>query len=376
MVDGIGTQGGGETLARSLAMGLDPDRFERTFCVTRWGPESDTSSLPELEGAGVHFLGLERDSRFARRPWRELLAYVAEHQVAVMHTHKVGSNAWGALLRRWSKVPVLIAQEHGVTEEDAGRRGLLDKRLIAPRVDAFVAVCEADKERMIDVGVHAQKIRVIRNGIAAHAPAVGETEMRGSLDIPPGAPVVGAVAMLRPEKALDVLIDAAALLAPKIPGLIVLIVGGPAWTEPEVADQLHEHARARGVADTVRFLGLRRDATDILTVFDVAVLCSDREAAPLAILEYMEAGKPVVATRTGGIPEIVEDESTGILVEPRDPAALAEAISSLLEDQDRAARFGAAGRERRRREFDIDLMVQRFEDLYEELWRANRGDRD
>jgi glycosyltransferase involved in cell wall biosynthesis len=374
MVDLIGTQGGGETMARSVTMRLDPERFERTFCVTRWDREFDAPSLGELADAGVHFLGLERDSRFTRAPWQQLLAYLRENHVDVMHTHKLGSNAWGAFLRRWSKVPVLIAQEHGVTEESARRRVLLDGRLIAPRVDAFVAVCEADKRRLIDeTGVPAEKVRVIRNGIVADPPHSDRAAMRAELGIPADAPVVGALSMLRAEKALDVLIDAAALLAQKHPALTVLIVGGPASNRPEVADELRALADARGVADTVRFLGLRGDATDVLTAFDVAVLCSDREAGPLAILEYMEAAKPVVATRVGGIPEIVEDGQTGILVEPRDPMALAEAISALLEDRELAERYGAAGRERRLREFDLDQTVRKFEDLYRELLQDPAG---
>lgn len=381
MVDLIGTKGGGETMARLLAMRLDPDRFDRTLCVTRFDPKATGTSLKELHDSleelqddGVHFLGLERDSRFVTAPWRELLSYMRRHRVDVMHTHKHGSNTWGAFLRPWSKVPVLIANEHGVTKEFPWRRVVLDGRLIAPRVDAFVAVCDADKRRFVDeIGIPAEKIRVIRNGIDAQSPHSDRATMRAELGIAPEAPVVGVISMLRPIKALDVLIDAAALLAPKHPNLTVLIVGGPPRGQPEVTGQMQELANSRGVSKTVRFLGLRDDATDVLTAFDVAVLCSHREASPLAILEYMEAAKPVVATRVGGIPEMVQDGQTGDLVNPRDPAALAAAISGLLDDRDRAERYGAAGRRRRRSEFDINMTVRKFEDLYEELWRA-RGD--
>jgi glycosyltransferase involved in cell wall biosynthesis len=109
--------------------------------------------------------------------------------------------------------------------------------------------------------------------------------------------------------------------------------------------------------------------------FDVAVLCSDREASPLSIMEYMEAGKAVVATDVGGIPELVREGETGLLVNPRDPDALGEAIGSLINDPERRAEMGAAGRRMRRSEYDLAVTVKRFEALYEELVAGHRSSR-
>ena len=112
---------------------------------------------------------------------------------------------------------------------------------------------------------------------------------------------------------------------------------------------------------------------DILAAMDVAVLSSDHEGSPLSVMEYMEAARPVVATNVGGIPDLVV-EVTGILVPPRDPTALAAAISGLLDDPDLRRRLGEAGRARRRSEFDISNTVRRVEDLYEELYALKRPD--
>jgi glycosyltransferase involved in cell wall biosynthesis len=112
---------------------------------------------------------------------------------------------------------------------------------------------------------------------------------------------------------------------------------------------------------------------ELLAAFDVAALSSDFEGSPLSLLEYMQAAKPVVATRVGGVPDIVEDGVTGLLVEPRDPAALAAAISGLLRDPARAAQIGEAGRERQLRDFTLAAMAARVGDLYEELFAARRG---
>lgn len=367
MVDGIGTYGGAESLAREITMRLDPQRFRRTFCVTRWEPADEyRHALAELERAGVHFLGLERSSRASLAPWRALARYVHEEQVDILHTHKLGSNIWGAWLRPRFGVPVLIAQEHGFSTESSRLRRFAHRRLIGPRVDAMVAVCEADRRLLESEGIPLAKIHVIRNGIAA-PPAADAGRMREALGIPSDAPVVGAVATLRPEKALDVLIEAAGMLRADFADLRVLIAGGPDATQPQVAHELRRLALERGLGATVRFLGLREDIDDLITCFDVAVLCSDREAGPLSLLEYMAAARPVVATRVGGIPEIVEDGVSGVLVEARDPEGLADAIGSLLRDPARRDRIGAAGRQKRRGQYDIARTVSRFEDLYEEL---------
>ena len=108
----------------------------------------------------------------------------------------------------------------------------------------------------------------------------------------------------------------------------------------------------------------------MLASFDVAVCCSDFEGSPLSVMEYMEAGKPVVATRVGGLPELIEDGVHGRLIEPRNPEALATAVSELLEDRSLAAEMGDRARERRRQEFCIDTLVSRLEGLYEDLYAA------
>jgi glycosyltransferase involved in cell wall biosynthesis len=116
------------------------------------------------------------------------------------------------------------------------------------------------------------------------------------------------------------------------------------------------------------FLGTRHDAFDLIHVFDVAVLSSDYEGSPLVVMEYMDAGKAVVATRVGGIPDLVVDGETGVLVEPQNPDSLAEAIGGLLRDPARTRAMGEAGRERRLREFSIEATTRKVEELYEELY--------
>jgi glycosyltransferase involved in cell wall biosynthesis len=370
MVDGIGTAGGGEGIARQIATHLDPARFEVSFCATRWIPDPEADvALAELRAAGVEFQGLTRSSRFDLRPWRQLVAKARRDEVDVVHTHKIGSNVWGALLTPLMGRPVFVAHEHTWSYEGNPGRVLLDRELIARRADAFVAVSREDQRRMVEVErVPPAKTRFIANGIPPFPPADRERDIRAELGIGPDQPLVGAVATLRPQKALEVLLRAVPLLREKVPAAVVLIVGGGDGGPEE--GRLHDLAGELGLGEGLRFLGERADVPDLVAAFDVAALSSDFEGSPLSVMEYMEAGKPVVATRVGGLPDLVEEGVNGLLVEPRDPAALAAALAEVLRDPERAARMGEAGRVRRRETFSIEATARTVGELYEELHAA------
>jgi glycosyltransferase involved in cell wall biosynthesis len=331
LVDGVGTFGGGERVAQQVTMHLDPEKFEATFCASRWEPHHHPvhdAALEELREADVKFLGLNRSSRVQLGPWRTLMAYMREWEVDILHTHMIGSNIWGALISTRVKVPVFVAHEHTWSFEGKPYRRFLDRNLIARRADAFVAVSKQDLRRMVEIEhIPETKTRFIPNGIPDPPVPDPHRDVRAELGIEPGQPVIGVVAVLRAQKALDVLLRAAVVIREEVPEAKVLIVGGA--ENPE--DPQAEDPFVRGLRDlcaeldldsTVSFLGARADVPDLLRAFDVAVLSSDFEGSPLSVLEYMEAAKPVVATRVGGVPDLVEDGVTGFLVGPQDPPAL------------------------------------------------------
>jgi glycosyltransferase involved in cell wall biosynthesis len=185
--------------------------------------------------------------------------------------------------------------------------------------------------------------------------------VRAELGLDTG-PLVGAVGALRPQKGYDVLIEAALLLRRTHPRLRLLIAG-----EGPDRPRLEELIARLAASETVTLLGRRMDVPDVLAALDLAVSASNYEGSPLAVMEYMEAGLPIVATRVGGVPDLIDDGVHGLLVEPGDPAALARAVEELLADPARGAALGERARERRRREFDLDVMVASVEALYEEL---------
>jgi glycosyltransferase involved in cell wall biosynthesis len=376
LVDGIGYQGGGESLGRAITTRLDSRRFEATFCVTRWQSSPEfADALAELDQAGVRFVGLKRSGRLDLKPWGTVLRMLRAG-VDVLHSHKFGSNVWAAGLSTMSRPPVFVAHEHGRSYLGGRFRSLLDRRLVAARADAFVAVSRDDQQKMIEIErIPPEKTRFIPNGIDLEPPPAGaRRRIREELELGPDEPVIGTVATLRPEKALDVVIEAALILREEFPDVVVLIVGGADPTQAEEAARLHALADRLGAGQTVRFLGPRDDVPSLLAALDVPVLTSDREGSPLSVMEYMEAALPVVATSVGGVTDIVVDGETGFLVPPRAPAAIAAAVRRLLAEPSLARRMGEAGRKRRRAEFDLSATVRRVELLYEELYRRNTFD--
>jgi glycosyltransferase involved in cell wall biosynthesis len=366
LVDRLGT-GGAERLAIQTTTRLDPERFDRTLCASRRfdvaiSKRHVAKALADLEAANVRVMGLKRTSARQVWAWWPFFRFLRRERIDVLHAHKFGSNMWGTAIGRMARVPVIVAHEHTWSFEGQPLRRLGDRELIARGSSAFIAVSQEDRRRMIEVeGIDPEDVMFLPNGIPAPPPPSG-ADVRAELGIPAQAPVIGTVSVMRPQKALDVLLRASRRLADEFPGLRVLIAG-----EGDRREALEELTAELGLQDTVMFLGVRTDVPDVLAALDVAVSTSDFEGSPLSVMEYMEAARPVVATRVGGVPDLIDDGVHGRLVEPQDPDAFAAAVAEVLRDPARAAEMGRRAQERRRAEFDIDVMVRRLEELYVRL---------
>jgi glycosyltransferase involved in cell wall biosynthesis len=358
LIDHAGARGGAERFVCALAAQLAHERFEVCVCSTRSG---EPAAVRELARAGVRHVELGRTSAWQVHRLGGLASLIRQERFDVLHAHKFGSNLWGTLAGRAGRVPVVLAQEHNWSYSGDRLRAMLDGLLIARLASAFVAVSEANRERMIELeGVPAAKIRVLPTAYVPSS-AAGAVEIRDELGLPAGTPLIGVAAALREEKALDVLIDAHALLIERVPGAHLVIAGdGPCRAA------LERQIVALGVAGSVHLLGWREDVDAILGACDAGALSSDWEGLPLFVFECMAAHLPLVATAVGGLAEVVRDGSTGLLVAPRDPAALAGALIRVLEDRAYAAGL-AAGAAARLDEFTIEAVAARFGALYEEL---------
>ena len=369
--------GGAERLAADIATRLDPERFASTLCVSRWSdpghaaaPEAPERLRTAAEAAGVRFLGLARRGRWDLAAWRPLVRLLRSGEVQVLHGHMFGSNVWAVVLGRLTGIPVVIAHEHSWAFTGDRPRQLVDRHVIGRGSDVVIACSREDRRRMIEVeGIAADRVLFLPNGIVGRSPTPGR-DVRRELGIAADALVVGSVGALRAEKRFDVLLRAAAHLVPRWPGLRVVIAGAGAER-----GALQTLAGDLGLGQRALLLGARDDVPDVLAAIDVAVTCSDFEGSPLSVLEYMEAGLPVVATRVGGLPDLIDDGVHGRLVPRRDPATLAQALDALFGDPARRRAMGEAGRQRRREQFEFDVMVERLEDLYERLYAGRRGRR-
>lgn len=358
LVDRVIGGGGGERVAAALTAALDPERFDRALCVTRPSPRDQ---VEELRDAGVTVIELDRRRRLQPLAWLPLVRHARRHGIDVLHCHKFGSNAWGAVIAPLIGAPVLVTHEHSWSFTGDRRRMLVDRHVIAPRAAAMVAVSSLDARRMVEIEhLPRDKVRVIPNGIVT--PRVADPlALRRALAIDPEVPVIGFVGRLRPEKRVDLILTAAATLLGERKVHVVLVGAGP--EEATLRDQVREAS----IADAVTFLGFRADATTLAAGFDVAVLASDREGAPLTLLEYMALGRPIVTTSVGGIPEIVEDGRDAVLVPPGDAASLAGAIGRLLDDPAERLRLGSEAAARQAAQFSFEEMTRRVERLYLEL---------
>ena len=371
LVREIGPAGGGgaERVARDLLVELDPERFARIMFVSR--PPRDRTGervVADLRRRGVDVRFLKRRFKFDPLAWWPLFRALRRERIDVLHTHAFGQNAWGSVLGRLAGVPVVIAHEHNREFNGRALHAVIDRQLVARFAGAIIVVSGDARRRMIEVeGIPPEHMVVLPNGVRALPPGDGRA-MRADLGIGSGDPVIGTVCIIREEKALDVLIGAAALLMEDFPHLRVLIAGpGPDRARVEaVTERL-------GLSDRVHMVGARTDVPDVLAAIDIAVICSDYEGSPRSVLEFMDAGKPIVATSVGGIPEVVDDGTHGVLVPPRDEEALAAALGGLLRDRERANEMGARARDRCRHELSLDRTVESLEDLYEELHSRQNG---
>ncbi len=232
----------------------------------------------------------------------------------------------------------------------------------------IIAVSEATREAYLKrYWERPERVVTIHNGIATPEPKLGRAQTRAALGIAPDALVVAIVAVLRKGKGHDVAVQAIARLRERFPGLTLLIVGdGPERAQIETL--------ASSLGKSAIFTGHRGDVAELLGAVDVLLHPTSMDAFPTVLLEACAASLPVLATRVGGIPEIVRDEHNGLLLDmPTNAAAVAAKLERLLGDTQLRARMGVAARARFEHEFSAEQWAKRLRGLYDEVANSGRG---
>lgn len=351
--------GGLPRVVETLCRATDRSRFHvSVLCLRHGGPLAD-----ELRDGGIPVYNFEAgDGRTSYLTFRRVAKLLRRERVDVLHTHNTEpllDGVPGALLAGVRRV---IHTDHGRYFPDK-LRYMLAEWILSGFVDKIVGVSEDTVASLVRYEhIPRRKLVVIPNGIdgTPYFAKVDVVAARRGLGIGTSGPVVGVAGRLTPEKGIEYLLHATVHLRQRFPNLAVLVAG-----DGDRADHLARLAANLGLSDTVRFLGIRRDIATILGSLDVFVLPSVREGLPMVVLEAMAAALPIVATDVGGVPMAVRHGTNGLLVEPRNPGRLADAVGGLLGDPERLARFGARGRDIFRCEFSGEVMTRRYEALYE-----------
>jgi len=276
----------------------------------------------------------------------QLGRYLRQQRADILHIHTPHAHTIGLLASKLAPAVRLVVSRR--VDFVPIRNWLSSWKYAHPGVQ-YLAVSEAVRQVLIASGVPAQRVQTAHSGIDLRRFAV--VQPAPSL-FPAGTRIIGTVGHLAGHKGHRYLLEATALLVREEPRLGVVIAGDGA-----LRTELEAQAAALGLATHVRFTGFRRDILALMQDFEIFVFSSYLEGLGTAILDAMALGKPVVATRAGGIPEAVQDGMTGLLVPPRDPQALAEAIRSLLRHPEQAKALGEAGRKRVEHYFTVERMA-------------------
>jgi glycosyltransferase involved in cell wall biosynthesis len=343
---------------------MDAERFHPiVVCQKGGGPFYD-----EIVAAGIEAHAFELHAKYDPRFFRRLVKLCRDRNVQVIVARSFSTGVVGRLVGRWLRIPVIMAEHStGRIDHDPKKRPI--ERLFAPRTDGVIAVAKGQIPFLVeDKGFREQQIRVIYNGIdlADWNPAPRDAAVLAELGIPEDAPVVGILAMLRPEKDHATFVRAAKLVLERVPEARFVIVG-----DGVERPKLEALAAELGITDRVIFTGRRTDVPQLLTVFDVSVLSSVTiETFPMSFLEAMAMERPLVATRVGGVPEMIEEGENGYLVPLRDEAALADALVKVVANRETVRRLGARSRAIVEEKFTVERMVRDTEDYLDTFLRG------
>jgi glycosyltransferase involved in cell wall biosynthesis len=367
--------GGPAIHAILLTAGLDPARFESAL-VTGVEAAYEGNMLDLAAQKGVQPLVIPQLGRKISplKDWVTLIKlyrFFRDWGPHIVHTHTAKAGTVGRLAARLAGVPVVVHTFHGHVFHDyfgplQTRVFIGIERLLASLSDRIVTVSEGQRRELADYDVASlDKIAVVPLGFELDALLNCESlrgQLRQELGIPEGMALVGLVARLTAIKNHRLFLDAARLIVGARQEAIFLIVG-----DGELRADLEAYVSELGLATRVIFTGWRRDLPRIYADLDLVALSSLNEGTPVSLIEAMAAAKPVVATRVGGVADVILDKESGYLVQSKDAEGLARGILDLLRAPDRAMEMGWVGRAAVHPKYASETLLANMEKLYLEL---------
>jgi glycosyltransferase involved in cell wall biosynthesis len=357
---------GQTTHVRSLASGLDRQRFDLTVAL----PRHLEVAIASFRQAGVRVIPLPlRKLTWQPGTIREFARLVDRLKIDIVHVHSQEAGMVFRLAARLAGARTIVYTPQTIDIRRSRWHWLyaLVERTLAKVTDTIVSVNEADRQRLIGWGIPAGQVVTVPNGIDLapfeQVPDLGP--IRKELGLAEGRPVVMQLGRLSAQKDPLAFVEGASLVAQSWPDTYFVLVGdGP------LREALSARIRELGLSGQVHLAGWRNDAVRLMPAASVVTLTSRWEGNPYALLEAMAWARPVVATTVNGCPEIVVEGTTGFLVPPGEPEAWAGRVGALLADPDRARVLGRQGRKRLVERFSLPQMIARIEALYDEAFGA------
>ncbi len=356
-VDTERTWRGGEQQALSLMLGLRAR-----------GQESVVACLPgsameeRARDVGLAVLPVKMRGEGDLRAAATLRRFAKGHRIDVMHAHTAHAHTLVSLAGRSGVAARVVSRR----VDFAPKRGVLGLASLKYRVgvERFIAISHAIKEVLVRSGVDPRLVSVVPSGVDPDR-SLGHSGQALRFDLGLSGhtgPIVGTLAALAGHKGIDVLVDATAHLVERVPDVKVVVLG-----EGKERQFLEAQIARRRLQEHVLLPGFLPRAPEFLNLVDVYTAPSIMEGLNTSLADALAARRPVVASRVGGIPELVVHEETGLLVPAKDPAALADALELLIRDPERGRRYGDAGRRRVETMFSVDTMVAGNLAVYREL---------
>ena len=346
-------------------------RFDQSrFKVSLISLRRKDLSADTLEEFGIDVTYLARH-KFDPGTFQALLKVLREKQADIVHLHGYGATTFGRLCAWRMRIPAIL-HEHANHGDTPWFQKVAD-RILAPHTDIAIAVSESTGEFTTRARLMpAERTKVVYLGAPldefARARGAAEiAEARAALGIAPGTIAIGSITRLMPAKGNHYLIDAAPQILARHPAVRFFIVG-----DGELQATLREQATALGLGDRLVFSGFKRDVAAALSALDIVVFPSLWEGTPLTVFEALAMGKPIVATDADGLLDVLTDRQDALIVPKADAAALADAVSSLLERPQVMAGLGEQAKQTGRR-YDIAAFVRKMERLYVLLHETSRA---
>jgi len=355
--------GGAERHLLHLLKGIDKTRFEPEICCIK---KQGEYVLP-VEEIGLPVLDLAIDRYYSWKAFRQfffLVRHIRKKRFHIVHTFLFHTNFFGALAAFLVRKPRIVISIRNMNIHFNSKH-IFAVRFVGKLADRITVVSEQVKQMVLKrEKLNPAKIVTIPNGVDVEdlKACADKASKREALHLTKQGPVLGCVANLAVRKGHRYLIEAMAPVVKAYPDTTLLLIG-----EGNQKEKIADRVRSYGLTDHVRFLNRRHDVLEILEVIDIFVLPSLEEGMSNALLEAVAKGRPAVVTDVGGNGEVVVHGETGLVVPPRSPEAMADAILRLLRNPEEMALMGSKGRERIHRLFSIREIIKKVQSLYADL---------